>query len=343
MNHLPQRPLVAFSTSFLVALGLGACDPSGTGTDLATSAQAIGCPIESCGSSTPRIEGFNFSELHQAPAGQDEHLSNQDGLILSRFMGPDGVGARFAVTASGELQVLNDDGSIRFAGDDVVGSVFLVQQVATGLSASVHIKERRTDRAYWVGQAESIPSYSLTYTQGKWNESQSVCPTAIDGTSDAFLFTGERYSIETRDILASGEDAVGWLNLACSGSPTFDMIAYRHRPEALPGDEFYTEADQRQALLRMFAADYHGNGMSFSQPGVEITWMDRNGWMTPSSEGDVEAVWGPEGVVCLETPRLLGLLPDIWDIIGQHGSIPKCDARFKNWQQQGYYFKSWLP
>jgi hypothetical protein len=64
--------------------------------------------------------------------------------------------------------------------------------------------------------------------------------------------------------------------------------------------------DQRKATLNFFMAAYCGpDGDRYTKLGRPIAWSDLSG---PNEIGLVvtyEAVWGPNGAVCLNTPRMV--------------------------------------
>ena len=64
-------------------------------------------------------------------------------------------------------------------------------------------------------------------------------------------------------------------------------------------------APYHAACVRMVRADYCGNGSPHTVPGVTIQMYDRAGvHAAPDTEyGAFEAVWGPEGAVCLARAR----------------------------------------
>jgi hypothetical protein len=75
---------------------------------------------------------------------------------------------------------------------------------------------------------------------------------------------------------------------------------------------YYTTLAQRQAMLKMFAADYCGTGRAFTVDGQPLQYRDSTHWYpgasTPSlpdswAARGVEALWSERGAVCLDTPR----------------------------------------
>jgi hypothetical protein len=73
---------------------------------------------------------------------------------------------------------------------------------------------------------------------------------------------------------------------------------------------------QRQAMLKMFAADYCGNGHAFTVDGQPLVYGDASAWypLTPTTDridpptgyiGTIESLWDEHGALCIDTPRLV--------------------------------------
>jgi hypothetical protein len=142
----------------------------------------------------------------------------------------------------------------------------------------------------------------------------------------AIAFAGDRYAA---DHTVSESDPHGPLfNLACAGTAMAKMHLLRHTqvqgeaamrqplPVMPPSD-----AD-RQAMLRMLTADYCGDGSTYTNNGHPLIYNDANHWfpapgrpvpqipLDGSTNGHIqsfEAVWGPGGAICIDTPRKVPL------------------------------------
>jgi hypothetical protein len=103
------------------------------------------------------------------------------------------------------------------------------------------------------------------------------------------------------------------------------MFLTRRTAASSDGVTYVSTVDHdRQAMVRAFAGEYCGNGVSFTQTGHKLRIMDHmpftddQGWLprqwpigfpawelvAPSPGFAVEAVWNKDHAVCLETPRL---------------------------------------
>ena len=59
---------------------------------------------------------------------------------------------------------------------------------------------------------------------------------------------------------------------------------------------------RQDATLKMITADYCGIGHSFTDQGIEVAWENTAQTVT-SNETEIEAMWGADGAICLDTPR----------------------------------------
>jgi hypothetical protein len=72
--------------------------------------------------------------------------------------------------------------------------------------------------------------------------------------------------------------------------------------------------DAHEAAVRMIRADYFGDGLTHTTNGNAIDVSDKWGIQTSDTTWPIEAKWGPDGAVCLNTPRKL-----FWS----RGNMPK--------------------
>lgn len=329
--------------------------------------QAENCGQNVCGSNSPLLGSHEAAEVHQSSVAGG-HLENQSGVRLVEFRDPADNPARYQVDGKGELFILDMAGSVTHKGAAVVGATFMLRHVASNTDYELVIVGYHQTLTYWIGAIEFLPSYTMEYTENGLPSPRNLCPGPYDRdpdtndlyphSLDVILSTGERYDFDTRDIFDIGAAASnGWTNIACVGDGPSKMLLYRHRPETAANDPHWSSPDQRQALLRMWAADYCGTGTTFTRQGEPLTWRDRFDWMTEAPWTSVEAVWTPDGAACLSSPRAEDWLFPIWkaDVestcsqeLGVPVTFPSCDElpfTGMNWtaSHAGHYFKTWNP
>jgi hypothetical protein len=95
-------------------------------------------------------------------------------------------------------------------------------------------------------------------------------------------------------------DAITW---ACRGAALAKAVEWGYRPWATQGG--YALEDFHEAAVRMIRADYCGDGTPHTSNGNSIDVEDRLGLQVNDTTWPIEAKWGPNGAVCLNTPRKL--------------------------------------
>jgi ADYC domain len=319
-----------------------------------------------CGDNGGMIDGVSFWELNLAGAVNSSGVKylrfarSEAAMLQNQTMKLDVDGARLRAFAPNGGP--NGGGGEWIEGMRLAGGVMEVSigrqlyyikilEVHTGSSAG---------QPYWT-KAAGAPEYVETYKLG-WdllpgNQPPSagwyydeVCDIDVVDESwrnrvDALVFEGERYDIETKSITASPTTQyASWFNIACAGSLPAKMHLTRRTSAASDAATFLsTIADDRQAFARMWAADYCGDGTTFTVTGHKLRVRDRKpfamtqeGWIPRAAPVgfstqdsfklgfSYEAVWGPGGAVCLDTPRLVDR-EEIEEHCGH--PIPTCASR----------------
>jgi hypothetical protein len=103
---------------------------------------------------------------------------------------------------------------------------------------------------------------------------------------------------------------------------------------------WYTSEQGHQTATRAARADYCGDGTSHTIVGTGLQLEDAfNVRAFTDAQKSDEAMWGPDGALCLEAPRL-GQDPDSIECNGQH--LPRCeDGGFTQWPQALLWTKIW--
>lgn len=96
---------------------------------------------------------------------------------------------------------------------------------------------------------------------------------------------------------------------ACVGSALAKCIlvmGYKPWNKAMPksGGAAVSLDALHQACVRAVRADYCGDGESMTQPGERVNFYDRFDIGRDEADWPLEALWSPDGALCINTPRL---------------------------------------
>lgn len=99
------------------------------------------------------------------------------------------------------------------------------------------------------------------------------------------------------------------LNIGCIAGSVGKSAIWGYRPWYDDNNHTYQQEDLErfQASSRMIMADYCGDGISYTAKGTPIYLQDKigvNDSFAGSSGPQDEAVWSPDGALCLDLPRL---------------------------------------
>lgn len=376
-SSLPARLGRAAALGALL-LPLSAClidDQRGDEPALGETGQAI-CGY-GCGDNGVVIDGIHFWELNLA------QLANDQGFRFTRFARSE------AHLAANQLLYLDVHGD-RLIAFDSNGSTVAGELLKNGVF-ELMLGEGQAAQQYLVkilsvqtGLAEGQPFWTRaldpnarveTYTFG-WNKApdapghmpryQPMCATESHPGEDwenrvgAMVFEGERYEVATKNISLSPTTAYqSWFNIACAGSVPAKMHLVRRTAAGSDGGVFTSSVqNDRRAFLRMWTADYCGNGKTHTVAGHKIRVRDKKAFPLPNfpmpntegwipHEGPVgfaakdvasyEAVWGPGGAICLDTPRLFSREEIVAECALVGKQLPTCAALLVNdlWKTQG--------
>jgi hypothetical protein len=161
---------------------------------------------------------------------------------------------------------------------------------------------------------ESTPTYQFTAIKLDDSCEVEICkPGLADGfdgtlTGEAVIFRGDYYDELTHSVLTTG--AQDEFNIACLGSTISKLHLLRHTTASLSATNT-TTIDQRQTLLRLFTADYCGNGHGFTEDGLPIRLginnahydLIQSSHYIASDAASVDALWSNGHATCLGTPR----------------------------------------
>ncbi len=309
--------------------------------------QAAKCTPHKCGLNSSFIGILPFNELHPDP-----NETTPEGLKVVSFKTSKGIPMNLVVHRS-ELKGRIPGGYV--VGDDLVGSILVVQHEPTELQYEVSILELGQFPYFENGEGK-MPTYRLGFrASGETGGFRKTCnnPFLTDGIHQfSVFFTGDRYDTNIGEVTAIGADALPWINIACVGDVKQKVLMIRHAEAALaPG--FETSQDQRTAAVRMFRADYCGDGRPYTLPNTPLDWENVGGDNGPwnvlnvdLASANIEAIWDETGAICLRKMRHpeLGPVKCKQTGFGWATGVPECtDYQINHWREIGGAFITALP
>lgn len=219
----------------------------------------------------------------------------------------------------------DDPDQVVVSGAGFLGAKIVLEIPDTGQTVYLQITAYDDAVAPWASDGAPATAYKAMYV-GEGGL-QPLCPTTNVDNQWFTLILGERY--DGADITADART----VTIACVGEAAAKMKLMGYGPRAPRG----AATDLRQATLRMITADYCGDGTSFTVSGTHVAWRNAGGTVLPPfEERTLEAKWGPQGALCLDTPRHVDR-----DEVLSHCSIPACDGDRKF--RDGAEWRTMLP
>jgi len=299
------------------------------------------CPPNGCGGNSPVVSGVYFSRLHSYG------VKNPEKVRVTKVLAPDGVTPMKLRAVGDRLEGTQLTDYVVRHHSALVGSQILIEVdgapgviriVATGLEP------------FWVDPvwaSGTIETYDFYYRPLDGITEVEV-PLCSEGDGDpnmisAIVFGGDIYDDDTKEVLVAPEQTKGWMNIACVNSAPYKMhkIGYTNAAQARLG--YVTTQEQRQAMLRAWTSAVCETGTAFTIEGTPIVLRQPATPLPPESPymapiGQVEAIWGPKGALCMSTHRLLATAPDVLtDIATECGVIPECTNELVHQFKLGAY------
>lgn len=307
---------------------------------------------------SPQIAEFGFWELNLPTTLGVAGLPNNVGLQLLEFI--QGNQAYLPRVIGGRLIATSAQATL--AGNQLVNGFFLLRNGSR--TFKLRVTEVSTVQSWAIqpttGTYPVLESYKLDwfeFVNGNWGDPRNMCPNppsressdllTMSGTNiyRTLLFEGDR--IDAIKKLDTGIDTT-WFNLGCAGSALAKMALTGHTEASRVTGAFNTTLAERQTMLKMFAADYCGDGTPFTVAGQPLNWSDDHGTMklvAPLPSLILESRWTASGAACLDKPRVDvhptslgastfvgGVYPKVMALCPQ---LPQCaDASFNN---DGYH------
>jgi hypothetical protein len=207
----------------------------------------------------------------------------------------------------------------------------LIVEVSHRNGAAYQLRfEQTVLHKYWAGPSGEVPYHQIRVRKIRQGSEFGVMvgrvpdldfqATLCAGTPDpregqevtamAVLFEGDRYDNVNKTVqeVPSGSR---WFNVACAGTAMLkmDLLRYTRASAATP-----LTVPQRQTLLKTLTADYCGGGRPYTVNGHPLIYTDALGRVPGvpldipgllAKGATVEAIWGPDGAICLDVPRLV--------------------------------------
>jgi hypothetical protein len=117
---------------------------------------------------------------------------------------------------------------------------------------------------------------------------------------EAVVFEGDRIDTATKTMSRTAND--DWFTIGCATSAPAKLLLTRHtiHTQSAPSRAW----EQRQAMLKMYVADYCNTGESFTVARQKLVWMSSTvQYAFPAWK--LEARWTETGAKCLNNPRML--------------------------------------
>jgi len=309
------------------------------------------CPQDDCGNgNSPVINGVYFWMLSSFGAGNDQgvkisSVERYDGTAMRLIAEGDRLRGVHPVTnapLADHQALLNTRITVSVDG--------LLYRIRIGYVTSSSTSLPQDDHEhFWVGARTAVEAYEFYYTplsDPNRRETPLCMPLADDPENPgirAIVFTGDNYDPVTKKITL-GAATSGWMNIACHKSAPYKMHLIGHTTAASSRLGIWTTLDKRQAMLNAWTMNACGTGTAFTIQGTPITLTESQFLLPATSPFQMapvatEAIWGPKGAVCLDTPRvpsgttLEEQLANIQDECGL--VLPSCSSMLTTWTSSG--------
>ncbi len=143
--------------------------------------------------------------------------------------------------------------------------------------------------------AQSDVYFHTVHQINEFDAFETLCRDGAGNPTEAIALPGTWHG-ET----AIRQSTSGKFTWACRGASLAKAVEWGYRPWVDAAME-----DAHQAAMRMIRADYCGDGVTHTTNGNPIDVSDKWSIQTSDTDWPIEAKWGPDGAVCLNTPRKL--------------------------------------
>lgn len=123
------------------------------------------------------------------------------------------------------------------------------------------------------------------------------------GASEVLAFEGDRIDPIRKEMSGPGMWDKDRVNFGCGGRAVAKLYLNRFTAASLGAPDSEAAWRQRQAMLKLLAADYCGTGRELTVTGIKLFWRSPAiPYLYPP--GVLEARWTHKGAACLGVPRL---------------------------------------
>jgi hypothetical protein len=305
-----------FSVMFfatILATGCAGDDESGGDLEFRTTFGCTQCGIG--GSNAANANNFAVDQLHL------HGDLNQDGIQVVGIRDPGDVMYRLR-TEGDELVAASPANPVVATGAALIGWDIVLYSANTAEFIDLRIFGYDPTIASEATGAAPISGYALAWENPLApNEWLSVCPNLLNGPEEVAvtIISGELYDGETKEVAP----ALDWITIACFDNAVAKVKLFNYGPnQDFDGMGNPASVEQRQATFKMITADYCGAGTSFTSDGTPLFWENQSLSVETGLHpfADVEALWGPEGALCLSTPRLA-----LMEEVAVYCELPACE------------------
>lgn len=264
--------------------------------------QAIKPPCDEmgCGTNSPYFDNRGFYWLYK-----DSTKTTPDGFRIWKFTDKNGDPMTFDVIDS---RIYGTKPGSSITGPLLVGSKLWVAFRNRPLYV---IKIVAVDRVMSWAKKPNTAGYPIDTYWFQWSGDNEKFQDMCQGdhlddemgmnTHHTIVFEGDQIDAAKKTVASSINTDV--VNFGCAGSALAKMALTAHN-EVGAHHGYGTSPAERTTILKMFSADYCGDGTPFTVGGQKLQWADNQQWMTVQPFAQLEARWTPTGPACLNVPRI---------------------------------------
>lgn len=336
-----------FSCLVMVGAALAGCSLEDVGGSQVTQALIVPvggpCPRFGCGANSPVIDTFEIHELSLV-AGQRNAQGFEIETANKQPVLQQGRKSWVLHVEDGRIFGTLKGGAVRLEGQALIGAYIPVAHGKLRYALTIEGVRAMT---YFVAPYDAVESYTLGWKQidtdkpttnlcSNLSELEDELRTDPEGAqrnlmgmlvAESIVFEGDRIQADPKTMDVRADDR--WFNFGCAGH-TLSKLRLTHNTVHSQAPGLPRAWEQRQATLKMLAADYCKTGLPFTVAGQPLVWQGTGVtfWQPPR---ELEARWNELGPTCLNVPRLehptpagARAFPDIWGAIATYCKPDPC-------------------